>query len=580
MNYQEFSFQNSFRRRVVPVLAVFCFLAQSASAAWREPVRAERALVASTNRLASQAGVDVMKRGGNAVDAAVATALVLAVVYPQAGNLGGGGFMMIRTRDGRSTVIDYRETAPQRATRTMFLDAQKKPIQGEGSSTVGYRAAGVPGTVAGLALAHQKYGSGKFSWTQIVEPARKLALNGFTVSNKFSALLREKNTDLSRYSETRRIFLRDGRLFGEGEVLRQPELAATLARLQKGGPREFYGGRTAQLIAADMKRNNGLMTLEDLRRYQPKERAPLRGTYRGFPVLTMPPPSSGGAVLLQMLNILEGYDVAKMDPLGSQRYHLLVESMRRGFADRAEWFGDTDFVKVPIEGLVAKDYAAKRRATINRAKASTSAEIRAGKPTGSEPTETTHFTSVDGQGNVVSNTYTLNGNFGSGVVARGTGVLLNNEMDDFSIKPGTPNMFGVVQGERNAVAPLKRPLSSMSPTIVLRKNGRFWFTVGSPGGPTIINTVFQVISNVVDHNMNLQAAIDAPRIHHQWQPDEVVYEPNGLSQDTRRALLTLGHRLVVKPRLMGDAQGVMIEDKTQMRLGASDARAEGIALGF
>jgi gamma-glutamyltranspeptidase / glutathione hydrolase len=550
------------------------------TAAARQPVRAAHGIAASTHRLASEVGVDVMKRGGNAVDASVAVAFALAVTHPAAGNIGGGGFMMIRLRDGRTVAIDYREMAPLAATRDIYLDRSGKLIEGEGSSGVGYRAAGVPGTVAGMEMALKKYGSGKLTWAQLIEPARRLAADGFPLSYSYAQDLRESEELLGRYEDSRRIFLNNGKFYAEGERLRQPELAATFARMQKGGAREFYEGETARLIVEDMKRHNGLMTLEDLRGYVAKEREPLRGTYRGYEVVTMPPPSSGGAVLIEMLNILEGYDLGKMGWSSSEKYHLVAEAMRRAFADRAEYMGDADFVKVPVAGLIEKAYAERQRSTINTERASTSAEVRAGRPVGYESEETTHFTVVDAEGNAVSNTYTLNWGYGSGVTAKGTGILLNNEMDDFAAKPGTPNLFGLIQGERNAVAPRKRPLSSMTPTFVLRKDGTLWFAVGSPGGPTIINTVLHVITNIIDHGMNIQQAIDAPRIHHQWLPDEIIYEPYGLSADTQRALESRGHKLTAKPRYMGDAEGIMIEEQTGVRLGASDPRDEGAAVGF
>jgi gamma-glutamyltranspeptidase / glutathione hydrolase len=554
----------------------------------REPVRAPHAMVASTQQLASQVGADVLKRGGNAIDASVAVAFALAVVHPVAGNLGGGGFMMIRFKDGRSTVIDYREMAPAAASRDMYLDAQGKIIQGEGSSTVGYRAAGVPGTVAGLEMALRKYGSHKLSWAQLIEPARRLAANGFTVSKVFAdSLQREKK--LAQYEDSRRIFLNDGNFLKEGDTFRQPELAATLARLQRRGPREFYEGETARLIAADMKSHNGLITLQDLRAYKPKERAPLRGTYRGFPIITMPPPSSGGAVLIEMLNMLEGYDLHSMGWSSSDSLHILIEVMRRAFADRAEYMGDTDFVKVPIAGLIDKSYAARLRSTIDLKHASKSKDIRPGLPTAEESSDTTHFTIVDRDGNAVSNTYTLNDEYGSGVVAKGTGMLLNDEMDDFTSKVGVPNLYGLIQGARNGIEPRKRPLSAMTPTFVLRKDGSLWFTVGSPGGPRIITAVLQVISNVIDYEMNIQEAVDAPRIHQQWMPDEVRFEPYGLSADTVNALNARGHKLELRPEYkgytkrgyMGDVQAIMIEEGTGMRLGASDSRrSEGVPVGY
>lgn len=516
--------------RVLSLLSGLVLLCGSGHPAWpasREPVRAAHGMVASSDRFAAQAGVAMLRRGGNAVDAAVTVAFVLAVTYPLAGNLGGGGFIMIHRHNGQTTAIDYRETAPAAATRTMYLDAGGEPLPGQGSSTLGYSAIGVPGTVAGLALAHQKYGSGKLSWAQLIEPARRFAIRGFPVSRYLANSLHENRVRLAAFTNSHRIFLRNGQTFKEGEILKQPELAATLARLQKYGPREFYSGQTARLITADMARHHGLITLNDLKEYTPKERVPLRGSYRGYGIVSMPPPSSGGAVLIEMLNMLEAYDLSKLNPLSSRRYHLLSEVMRRGFADRAEYFGDPDFVSVPWIELTSKDYAAGRRSTLDVSHASKTTDIGPGHLSLSESTETTHFTIVDAAGNAVTNTYTLNGAYGSGVTVAGTGVLLNNEMDDFAIKPGTPNQFGLVQNERNAIEPRKRPLSSMTPTFVLRPDGKLWFAFGTPGGPTIINTVLQVISNVIDHRMTIQQAIDAPRIHHQWLPDEVVYEPDG-----------------------------------------------------
>ena len=548
-------------------------------AASREPVRARHGMVASTNEVASRVGVDIMKRGGNAIDAAIAVAFALAVTHPAAGNLGGGGFMMIRLKNGEATAIDYREMAPAAATHDVYLDKDGKLIQGEGGSLVGYRAAGVPGTVRGMELALKKYGSGKLSWAQLVEPARRLA-NGFPITNVLARSLRGNNDYLSQYPETKRIYLNGGKFYNEGDLFRQPDLAATFARLQSAGPNEFYEGQTAKMIVDDVKRHNGLITLADMRGYVAKERQPVRGNYRGHEVISMPPPSSGGAVLIEMLNILEGYDLSKFDAASSERYHLMTEAMRRAFADRAEFMGDSDFVKVPVAGLIEKSYAAKLRAGINTERASTSVEISAGQPVGHESEETTHFTVVDAEGNAVANTYTLNNSYGSAAVAKGTGIILNDEMDDFAAKPGTPNMYGLIQGERNAVAPHKRPLSAMTPTFVLRKDGSLWFTVGSPGGPTIINTALCVIINVVDYGMDIQQALDFPRIHHQWLPDELIFEPYGLSGDTQKALTALGHKLS-RPRYLGDAEGIMIEEKTGMRLGATDPRrSDGLAVGY
>jgi gamma-glutamyltranspeptidase/glutathione hydrolase len=582
----------SLRHFVLILTLVFAFVAApfgnlsrqpafNASAASRSPVRATHGMITSTSRIASEVGADILKRGGNAVDAAIAVAFAEAVTHPAAGNIGGGGFMMIRLKNGKTTAIDYREMGPAAANRNIYLDKDGKLIEGEGSSTIGYRAAGVPGTVRGMELALKKYGSGKLTWAQLIEPARHLAADGFPLSYSYARSLRNESKLLSPYEDSKRIFLNNGNFFNEGDVLRQTELAATFARLQKNGPNEFYEGQTAKLIADDMKRHNGLITLTDMHNYVAKEREPLHSTYRGYEIISMPPPSSGGAVLIEMLNILEGYDLRSLGWSSSERYHLMTESMRRAFADRAEFMGDADFVKVPIAGMVSKQYAATLRNSINMDHASTSAAVRAGKPMSYESEETTHFTVVDADGNAVSNTYTLNGGYGSGVVAKGTGVLLNNEMDDFAAKPGSPNAYGLIQGENNAVAARKRPLSAMTPSFVLRKDGSLWFAVGSPGGPTIINTVLQVITNMIDFEMNIQQAIDAPRIHHQWLPDELVYEPLGLSADTKRALESRGHILVSKPRYMGDAEGIMIEEKTGVRLGASDPRgADSAAIGY
>ena len=544
-------------------------------AASRQPVRARSGMVASTSEIASRVGVEILQRGGNAIDAAVGVGIALAVTWPSAGNLGGGGFMMIRRANGDTEIIDYRERAPLAASRDMYLDKDGNVVKG--ASTVGYRAVGVPGTVAGLSLALKRHG--KFQWADVVEPARKLAAEGFTITYHLARSLSGSEKLLTQFPDSKRIFLRDGKHYEEGERLVQPELSETLKRLKEKGPREFYEGKTASLIADDMKANGGLITERDLKEYEPTIRKPLIGKYRGYEIVTMPPPSSGGTALLQMLNILEGYNLTYSGPGSSDTIHLLVESQRRAFADRAEFMGDADFVKVPVDGLIAKKYATELAKTIDPDHATPSAKIRAGKPTGAESTETTHFTVIDAEGNVVTNTYTLNGGYGSGVTARGTGVLLNNEMDDFTSKPGVPNAYGLLQSENNAIAPRKRPLSAMTPTIVL-KDGKVWFAIGSPGGPTIINTVLQVIVNVIDFGMNIQQAIDAPRFHHQWMPDQIQFEPMGINRDTRAALERKGHAFAEKPGNMGDAEGVMIDPKTGMRLGASDPRLGGVPVGY
>jgi gamma-glutamyltranspeptidase/glutathione hydrolase len=541
-------------------------------------------MVASVSDIASKVGVEIMKRGGNAIDAAVAVALALAVTWPSAGNLGGGGFMVIRRANGETEIIDYRERAPLAASRDMYLDKDGNIIKG--SSTVGYRAAGVPGTIAGAHLALQRHG--KLTWAQVVEPARRLAAEGFAANIHLTRSLRGTAKLLSQFADSNRIFLRNGKYYEEGERLMQPELAATLARVQKNW-RDFYEGKTAELIAADMKANGGLLTLKDLKEYEATIRKPLVGNYRGYEIVTMPPPSSGGAHLIQMLNMLEHYDLGKIPHNSSDHVHLLAEVMKRAFADRAEFMGDADFVKVPITGIISKKYADELVKTVDMQHATPSSQIKAGAPTTYEPTETTHFTVIDKEGNVVSNTYTLNGGFGSGATAKGTGVLLNNEMDDFTSKVGAPNMFGLLQSANNSIEPRKRPLSAMTPTIVL-KDGKVFFAIGSPGGPTIINTVLQVVINVIDYGMNIQQAIDAPRFHHQWMPDEIRYEPFGLNADTRKELERRGHIFPKRAGgngatdetgvVIGDAQGVMIDLKTGMRLGAADSRRGGKAVGY
>jgi gamma-glutamyltranspeptidase/glutathione hydrolase len=544
-------------------------------AASRQPVRAKHGIVASTSEIASRVGVEIMQRGGNAVDAAVAVGLALAVVWPAAGNLGGGGFMLIRRADGQSEIVDYREKAPATATRDMYLDKAGNVV--EGASTVGYRAVGVPGSVAGFALAEKRHG--RLKWADVVEPALRLAADGFTLNNITANSIKYSAKTLSKFADSNRIFLRDGNYYKEGDSLVQPELAATLRRLKEQGPRDFYEGETARLIVEDMRANGGLVSASDLKEYEPAIRKPITGSYRGYDILTMPPPSSGGAVLLEMLNMLEHYNLAEMGQNSSDELHLLTEVMRRAFADRAEFMGDADFVKVPIAGITSKKYAEQMLRTIDPVRATPSSAVKAGVPTTYESTETTHYTVIDEEGNVVSNTYTLNNGFGSGATARGTGVLMNDEMDDFTSKPGVPNMFGLLQGEANAIAPRKRPLSAMTPTIVL-KDGKVYFAIGSPGGPTIINTVLQVILNVIDYKMNLQQAIDVPRFHHQWMPDEIKWEPYGVNRDTRALLEQRGYVFAGKASNMGDAEGIMIEAETGMRLGASDPRSGGASVGY
>jgi len=563
------------------ILGLFfvCVPANARLTAMPDQARGQHGMVASNSEIASRVGVEVMQKGGNAIDAAIAVGLALEVVYPYAGNIGGGGFMMIRKKDGTATAIDYREMAPKAASRNVYLDKKGQLIKGEGGSIVGYRASGVPGTLAGFDLAFKKYGSGKLKWADLVRPARQIAETGFPLPYSLTRSLESYQDSLSQYEDSKRIFLNGGRMYKEGDSLIQPELAQTLKRIEEQGAREFYTGKTAEMIAADMKAHDGLITLDDLKNYQAKERMPVRGTYRGYEIISMPPPSSGGAILLEILNILEGYDLRAMGSNSSAKYHVVTEAMRRAFADRAEFMGDADFVDVPVKTLIDKKYAEKRRSSIKPTAASSSAEIGHGEITAGESMETTHFTIVDAEGNIVSNTYTINNGFGSAVTVKGAGFLLNDEMDDFAAQPGKPNMFGLIQGERNAVQAGKRPLSAMTPTIVLRKDGTPWFALGAAGGPRIISAVLQTIINVIDHDMRIQQALDAPRIHHQWMPDEIVTEPYGLSADTRKVLEGYGHKFIDKPVSIANGTAIMIDEKG-VRLGGVDVRGAGGAVGY
>jgi gamma-glutamyltranspeptidase/glutathione hydrolase len=544
-------------------------------AASRAPVRGTHAMVVSTEPRATQVGIDMLKRGGNAVDAAVAVGFALAVTHPSAGNLGGGGFMLIRLAGtGEAVLVDYRETAPAGAGRDMYLDGQRNVIPD--ASTVGYRASGVPGTVAGFALALQRYGTMKLA--DAIAPAALLARAGVELSYYESESLRDSRELLERFPESRRIFLRDGRLYAAGERFAQPDLAASLDAIARGGSREFYEGPIAHRIASEMSANGGLITLDDLRNYRAIVRQPVKGTYRGYEIYSTPPPSSGGTALVEMLNILEHFPLERYGQGSSRSLHLIAETMKLAFADRAEFLGDADFVRVPVAGLTSKNYARSRFELIDPYLASDASSLGHGNPMPYESEETTHYSIVDKDGNAVSNTYTLNGGYGSGVTIMGTGILMNNEMDDFSAKPGSPNAYGLVHGEANAIAPGKRPLSAMTPTVVL-KDGRLFLVLGSPGGPTIINTVLQTILNVIDYRMTIQEAVDAPRIHHQWMPDKLVLERTGFAQDVKDGLKACGHTLEIRGT-MGDCQAIMIEPRMGVRLGAADPRNDGLALGY
>lgn len=528
----------------------------------------DRGMVVAGSAPAAAVGAEVLRGGGNAVDAAVAVALAMAVTYPEAGNLGGGGFMLIRLADGRATVIDYRETAPGAATRDMYLDPESGGVIPR-ASLDGWRAAGVPGTVAGLALALEHYGT--MSWRDVVEPARRLAAEGIPVTGRFLAQLAKAEARLAADAESRRIYLNGGRGWRVGDRFVQPDLAETLARLQAAGPREFYSGETARRIDAAMRANGGLMRLEDLEAYEAVEREPLRGRYRGAEILTVPPPSSGGIALLQMLQMLEGYDVAALGHNTPAGLHLLAEVMRRAFRDRAVFPADPAFAEVPVRGLIDRGYCLGRMADFDPQRATPSARMQPGRPMGGESMDTTHFSVLDAAGNAVSNTYTLNGLFGAAVTVPGTGVLLNNEMDDFTARPGVPNLFGLIQGEANAIAPGKRPLSSMTPTIVLRA-GRPFLVLGSRGGPTIITQVLQVLLNVIDHRMPLAEAVEAPRMHHQWMPDRIDLEPDGFSGEIIRALEERGHTVRVWPERVGGVQAIQVDPATGRATGAADSR--------
>ena len=534
--------------------------------------RGNHGVVVSQDRHATQVGLRVLEDGGNAVDAAVAVALTLAVTHPQAGNLGGGGFLVYRTLSGEVSTVDFRERAPKSATRDMYLSADGSVDNDK--VQLGVTAAGVPGSPAGLIHALQKFGTKNLS--ELAAPAIRYAREGFTVDRHLAASLRSKRGKLGRFASTREIFFDDGAPLEQGDVLVQEDLADTLARFAEGGHRGFYDGETAERVATHMARDGGFVTADDMRGYAATERAPVRTNYRGYEVISMGPPSSGGVAMIQMLNMLSRFDLKPLG-FGSSTYiHLLTEVMRRAYADRGRWLGDPDFYEAPVEGLISRSYADERGAGIDFDRMS---DVGPGVPPGAkESDDTTHFSIIDKDGNAVSCTTTINSTFGSCCVADGCGFFLNNEMDDFSAKPGVPNQFGLIGGKANAIAPGKRMLSSMTPTIVC-KDGALRYVVGAPGGGRIITAVMQVLLNVIDHGMPLQRAVAAPRVHHQWLPNHIQWEALALPVDVRRALAAKGHQFRSSPR------GIALIFAAELRpdgtrLGVADGRSGGAAAAY
>jgi gamma-glutamyltranspeptidase/glutathione hydrolase len=539
------------------------------------PVVARNGMVVAQEKLATHVGVEILRAGGNAVDAAVAVGFTLAVTHPQAGNIGGGGFMLVHLAARNETVaIDYRETAPAAMTRDVFLDdkGEADPKKSRDSAL----GIGVPGTIAGLALAHEKYGSGKFTLAQLIAPAIKLARDGFSVEDDLADSLPRAQPRLARWMATAKIFLKpDGTALDRGDRLVQSDLAASLETIAKDGPRAFYEGPLAEKIVSGLRANGGIMSRDDLKDYRAIERPVVRGNYRGYDIASMPPPSSGGVHLIQILNILEGFPLRETGPGAAATLHPMIEAMKPAYADRSVFLGDPAFVDVPVAGLTSKRYAAQLRQTIDPERARPSQTIRAGTPP-REGDNTTHFSIVDRDGNAVSNTYTLNFSYGLGLVAEDTGILFNNELDDFAAKSGAPNAYGLLGGDANAPGPGKRPLSSMSPTIVFR-DGRVFMVTGTPGGSRIITTVLQVLLNVIDHGMNIAEAVAAPRVHHQWMPDRVQAE-SGLSPDTVRLLEAKGHKITIAAT-SGSANSILVT--SEGLTGAADPRQRGtLAEGY
>ena len=537
------------------------------------PVHTRHGMVASASALATDIGVDVLRKGGNAVDAAVAVGFALAVALPNSGNIGGGGFMILHDgRTGKDTAIDFREVAPAAATRNMYLDENGHVIVDKSLFT--QAAIGVPGTVAGLAYALDHYGTMKRA--ALIAPAVALANKGFPVGETLAGVFAAEHDHLGAWAGSRKVFFHDGRVPRAGEILRNPDLARSLALIARDGPKAFYDGPIGAAIVAEARAHGGLITAADLKNYKAVERVPVRGNYRGYEIVSMPPPSSGGVHIIQILNILSNFPLHDWGHNSAKTIHVMAEAEKRAYADRSEYLGDPDFVKVPVKGLTSPDYAKELAQAIDLAHATPSVQIKPGRPQPYESDQTTQFTVADDHGSVVSVTYTLNTNFGSGIVAPGTGIVLNNEMDDFAVKPGVANAYGLVGGDANSVGPLKRPLSSMSPTIVL-KDGKPWLATGSPGGARIITTTLQVLVDMIDFGMNPAEAGSAVRFHDQWLPDELRTE-RGLSPDTVALLRAMGHN-VVERQAMGDTE--TIEVTPDGFFGYADQRdRNGAARGF
>ncbi|MBV1884965.1 MAG: gamma-glutamyltransferase [Gammaproteobacteria bacterium] len=560
------------RQTVAFVLLISCSV--SLFAASPAVVRGSKGVVASRSALASEVGVEIMKAGGNAFDAAVAVGFALAVTYPSAGNLGGGGFMLGYTEKGQKFALDFREKAPALAHKDMFLDGSGQVVSG--LSTKSHLAVGVPGSVAGLLAVLEKYGS--LSPQQVIAPAIALAEQGFALNYDIARQFEKKLPAMANYPASMAKFSKAGERYQAGEIWKQPYLASTLKRIAEHGEAGFYQGPTADLLVAEMQRGGGIISKQDLKDYEVVWRSPIQGEYRGYHLLGMPPPSSGGVLVQQILNSIEPFDVRGMKWGSAELIHLMVEAQRRAFADRSEHLGDSDFYPVPVERLIAKSYARKRFANFDPRKASDSDVISPGKTAPQESVETTHYSVMDHWGNAVSVTTTLNLGYGNKVVVEGAGFLLNNEMDDFSAKPGAPNAYGLLGSEANAISAGKRMLSSMSPTIVI-KEGKPYLVTGSPGGSTIINTTLQVLVNVIDHQMPLNDAVALPRFHHQWKPNQIHFERYGISVDAQRKLRAMKHQqLIQMNRMIGDANSVMNADGVLM--GMSDPRNQGGAAAY